>query len=456
MQLDFSDAPFRRRAFSEKPMSFIDQEPKHLLAAIIDLIAIETGNRDARDSWQQKQLENLLQHATQRSAFWRNRIGTKKVEDIELSALPILTRSDVRKQVETEGSLLASSGTIRTKRHATSGSSGTPVQFFVSEMNEQYNSVRGLAQYFLEGRDLTLNRTRFRPVYKEMENGFFAEKSPGWLDSLNALFKSASNKHISYLRPNRDMLFKELAKDPIGYLVVQPRLLETLFFDRDISFLADHGTKMFISIAERLEKDLRDKFVAAEIPVRSNYSSEESGLLAAECMDCPDTFHVAQSNVIIEINYHNSVVVDGTRLGQVLVTHLHSYATPFVRYDIGDFATLSERCHCGHARPTLSNIYGRQKTLIRRTDGSIFHFYIRGGNILNIVKCDEYRIRQTELGVLDVEIGGVDHLSDDQTAALTAFLKMNAGDEFEIRIKAVRQIDWGSDVKRLGFRSDLV
>jgi hypothetical protein len=110
------------------------------------------------------------------------------------------------------------------------------------------------------------------------------------------------------------MLFKELAKDSVVYLIVRPRLLEALFFDRDISFLADHGTKMLISIAERLEKDFRDKFVAAGIPVRSNYSSEEFGFLGAECIECPDTFHVAQSNVIIEINDHNSVVVDGTRL----------------------------------------------------------------------------------------------------------------------------------------------
>src|SRR5689334_24551958 len=254
MQFDFSGTRFRRTAFSEKPMVFIDQEPKTTLGAIIDLAAIETGNRDARDYWVQTQLENLLQHAVSRSAFWRKRVGVKKIKGVALSDLPVLTRSDVARQVESEGSLLPPSGPIGIAKHATSGSSGKPVRFFTSEMNQQYTAVRALAQYFFEGRDLTLNRTSFRPIYEQMENGFLTEKSPGWLGSLNALFISGSNKHISYLRPNRDMLFKELAKDPIGHLIVQPRLLESLFFDRDISFLADHGTKMFIPIAERLEK----------------------------------------------------------------------------------------------------------------------------------------------------------------------------------------------------------
>ena len=144
MQLDFSQVPLKDTAFSEKPMTFIDHDPKNFLAAIIDLVAIETGNHTAREHWQQRQLRNLLQHAAQRSPFWRKRIGTKKIKDIDLSDLPILARSDVVKQVETEGSLLAPNGTIAAKKYSTSGSSGTPVQFFVSDMSAQYNTVRSL------------------------------------------------------------------------------------------------------------------------------------------------------------------------------------------------------------------------------------------------------------------------------------------------------------------------
>jgi phenylacetate-coenzyme A ligase PaaK-like adenylate-forming protein len=456
MILDFSTLPFKNRAFSEKPMTFIDQAPKDFLSAIIDLIAIETGHRTAREFWQNKQLQNLLQHAAQRSAFWRKRIGTKRIRDINLSDLPVLTRSDVVKQVENEGSLLPSGGLTQATKHSTSGSSGTPVQFFVSDHNAFYNQAKSMAQCFMEGRDLTLNRTRFKSAKNRMEGGFSVENTSSWLGPLSALFRSGSNKSISHLQPDQDLLFRELAKNPIGYLVAQPRLIETLFYDSDVSFLSENGTEMFIPISEEAEKGLRAKFAAARIPVRSNYSSEEVGCIASECKDYPETFHVAQSNVIVEIDNRDSVLVGDNRLGRVLVTHLHSYATPFVRYDIGDLATLSEGCGCGHDGPVLSNILGRKKRLLKRADGSLVPFLMKAENILRIVKCDEYRIRQTDLSTIEVEIGGVGQLTADQIDSLKSAFKEHAGGEFQIRINAVQKIDWGSDIKRLGFRSELL
>jgi phenylacetate-CoA ligase len=160
MRLDFSKVPLKNRAFSEKPMTFIDQAPKNLLGAIIDLVAIETGNRAAREHWQQMQFRNLLTHATQRSAFWRSRTAGRRLSGIEPASLPRLTRENLRNQVASEGPLLTAADGIPTEMHATSGSSGIPVRFFISEFNSRYNVIRSLAQFFLEGLDLSLNRTR--------------------------------------------------------------------------------------------------------------------------------------------------------------------------------------------------------------------------------------------------------------------------------------------------------
>ena len=126
----------------------------------------------ARENWQAAQLRNLLAHAAQRSSFWRQRIGPRKnYADVRLSSLPALTRADLRQQVGREGSLLPP-GTEPTQKHATSGSSGTPVEFFVSRMNGYYNSVRGLAQHFVDGRDLSLNITRFKSLFTDDPRGF--------------------------------------------------------------------------------------------------------------------------------------------------------------------------------------------------------------------------------------------------------------------------------------------
>jgi phenylacetate-coenzyme A ligase PaaK-like adenylate-forming protein len=456
MQFDFSKLPLKNRAFSEKPMTFIDRGPKNLLASMIDLIAIETGNRVAREYWQYKQLQNLLQHAVQRSVFWRKRIVAKNIKDVKLSDVPVLTRSDVVKQVESEGSLLPPDGPIATRKLATSGSSGTPVQFFVSDMNAEYNSVRSLAQYFVEGRDLTLNRTRFYRAPKRIDDGFSAKKSDSWLGSLGSFFKSGDGKEILLYRADRSLLLRELAKDSIGYLVSPPSFMEALFYESDLAFLVENGVKMFVPVDEEADKDLRDRFAAAGIPVRAVYSSQEFGYIAAECKECPGAFHVAQSNVIVEVDKRDNIVVGNRALGRVLVTHLHSYATPFLRYDIGDLAELSESCECGYDGLVLKNIYGRKKRLLKRSDGSVVPFSVVARNVLPIVKCDEYRIRQTELSTLDVEIGGLAQLSADQMTALTRLFKERAGEDFQVRIKPVQKIDWGNDIKRLVFRSEML
>jgi phenylacetate-CoA ligase len=107
MKIDFSQLPLSSAAFSEKPMKFLDPEPKRFLSSVIDLIAIETGRRRARENWQKAQFKNLLKHAHERSPFWRKRLGTKKTSDVELSDLPILTRNDVIRQVQDEGPCFA-------------------------------------------------------------------------------------------------------------------------------------------------------------------------------------------------------------------------------------------------------------------------------------------------------------------------------------------------------------
>ena len=455
MKIDFSKLPFKNRAFSEKPMTFWETEPKQLLSAIMDLIAIETGDRTARENWQKAQVSNLLKHAYERSPFWRSRIDTRKLNNIRLADVPVLTRAEVRQQVKTEGSLLREQDGFMVAPHSTSGSSGTPVEFFVSNMNSEYNSVRSLAQYFMEDRDLSLNRTRFRSSKEKLRNGFRVQTGETWLGPLGNVFRSGIDKTIEQFKPNREKLLQELAQNPIGYLVIQPRLIEVLFQNEDLSFLSECGTKMVTLVTEEADTLLRQRLCSQQILVRSNYSSEELGYIGTECEFFPEHYHVTHSNVIVEVDPDDTISVNSSKLGRVLVTHLHSYATPFIRYDIGDFATLSDGCKCGHNGPTLTNIVGQHKRLLKRQDGSVATFSMKAGNILKIVECEEYRIRQTGVTVIELELGGLDSISPNQADALTKLFKKYAGDEFEIRIRAVPRIDWGQDRKKLGFRSEL-
>jgi phenylacetate-CoA ligase len=464
MKFDFSELPLKNRAFSEKPMTFGNAEPSSFLSAIIDVIAIETGKRKARENWQRAQLINLFKHAHERSQFWRKRIEARKASDFQLSELPALTRSEVVQQVKSEGPLLHQGDGLKVTMHSTSGSSGTPLQFFISHMNTEYNHVRSIAQYFMEDRDLALNRTRlrsfthheFKHLRSGLKTGFTVDVTENWLGLLGTLIRGGINKHINCWHPSPDLLLKELSKDSIGYLVSPPSVLEALFHGRDIGLLKTHKTEMLVPLAEETSPEFRKALDTQGIPVRNSYSSEEVGLIASECKAYPSRYHIAHSNIVVEIDKGSCVSIDDKVLGRILLTHLHSYATPFIRYDVGDFGALADTCKCGHDGPTLSNIVGRSKALIKHSDGRLTRFHVRASEMTKVGYLKEYRIRQTALKTLILEIAGCDALNEDQHNYFVQLLNNHAGGDFNVDVRVVREIDWGQSVKRPTFHNELI
>jgi len=313
-----------------------------------------------------------------------------------------------------------------------------------------------MAQYFMEDRDLSLNRTRGVAGKISSAKGIEVIRSEGWMDPLKPLIRTGASKSITYHSPDISELCKELESDAIGYLVAQPRIIETVMQATGQEFFRAAGTAMVIAIAETADAKLRADFASVNIPVRANYSCEEFGMIASECENVPGSFHVATSNVVVEVEKLPAAAADGMSVGRVLVTHLHSYATPFIRYDIGDIASLSDTCPCGHDGPALSNIHGRKKSMLKHRDGRLSIFYIRGKDMTAVAPFDEYRIRQTGFDKIVVEIGGRDALTPDEKAAFTALIKHHAGVHFDVDVVPTPRIDWGASVKRLGFINEIL
>ena len=395
MNFDFTVYPLQNGAYSGRSMTILDRDPKAMLSAITEVALIETGNRSAREHWQRVQLCNLVKHAIQRSGFWRSRIGNRNLSDIDLASLPILTRQDLRQQVALEGPLLRPADGISTDDHATSGSSGIPVRFFISDFNGRYNVIRSIAQYFMEGRDLSLNHTRVKQtVY--LKDGISVETHQSWMGPLGSLIKSGISRNISLSafaidRRNCRELIGELKKDDVGYLVCNPKHLDVISSSFDLNFLAEAKTSMWIPFGEHLNLNLIDAFKALSIPIRGNYSAEEVGCIGTECSKFPGYYHVTTSNVIVEI-VDGSFEIEGVRVGKVLVTHLHSYATPFIRYDLNDLACLRDSCPCGHDGPAIYNLQGRFGRILKHRDGRLSPFHVTGTDLAGLADFIEYRI----------------------------------------------------------------
>ena len=192
------------------------------------------------------------------------------------------------------------------------------------------------------------------------------------------------------------------------------------------------------------------------ISARSTYSAQEVGPIGFECERIPGNYHVATSNVVVEVDFDQSYRLGPYKLGRVLITHLHSYATPFIRYDIGDLATLASKCACGHLGPTLSNVYGRGKNLLKHRNGTVSPFYLGASLIAKLPELKDYRIRQTGLGILDVEVVGRTNLNSSEQNSIMNLVKQQAGNEFQINLRAVAEIDRRGKTKRLGFYNEVL
>ena len=130
--------------------------------------------------------------------------------------------------------------------------------------------------------------------------------------------------------------------------------------------------RMVVTGGETLKQSLRshlsDVFGAR---VFDMYCTAEFNLMASEC---PSTgaYHVCDESIALE-------VWDGERhaspgeVGQPVVTGLHSFAAPLIRYEVTDDVTMgTAACECGASLSTLGRINGRSLDFFELPDGTVF------------------------------------------------------------------------------------
>lgn len=453
---DLTTRPVNSNAYSTQPFAFLDQAVQNDLANITAIDLIENGDRATRENWQNRQLTNLLKHAHARSKFWRQRMPSRMISHGIMEHLPIQSRADVATQAKLEGSLAAKDGNAPSS-YASTGSTGAPVKVYVCLENGYYATIRSLAQYFFNNLSLQENRVQIYPAGRlaKLEKRTSAVASTdSWAGPLSKVFCTGSAKTITHTYDD-DALINEVSKDQVGYLVCANRYVDILLKKAGIEFLKKIGLKLWLHNSDYRDPETVQALASVGVPSLSNYSAGEIGPIAFECSKHQGHFHVAHTNVIVECDHQLTTSFNGAALGRLLITHLHSYATPIIRYDIGDFAQVESRCRCGHDGPTISNIYGRGKHFLRHPDGKLLPFYLSTRVLLEAVAFEECRVRQTAIDSITIEIGGRESITADEEATLRKVIIKATDPAFNINIRPVKEIDWSENPKRLFFTSSV-
>jgi phenylacetate-CoA ligase len=161
------------------------------------------------------------------------------------------------------------------------------------------------------------------------------------------------------------------------------------------------------------------------------YSSQEVGIIALQCPDS-GLYHVAAECVLVEVLDERGAPCGPGEVGRVTVTDLRNFATPLIRYDIGDYAEASSPCACGRGLPTLARILGRERNLILMPDGARHWPLVGFARFRDAAPVAQYQLVQRERERIEVRLVVESPLAPGQEAALGAVIREALGHDFAL------------------------
>ena len=366
---------------------------------------------DELSSMQDESLARLLRHAHENVPYYRRKLNAagihpsdiRRVED--LGAVPFLSRDDAQASRAERRSRAAPFAEVS---KMTSGSSGRPLAFaydWDSEYWRQATKLRGYgwAGYRAGDRSLhfwgTLGAIYDLPLLRRLkadvdhrlrrENYIdCTDRSPAALDRVV--------QAIRKLKPSVILCYAQAGATLARHIIA--------------SGSRDWDTIPVISGAERMFPSDRAALVEAFGPeIYETYGSREVMLMAAEC-PAHEGMHVSMENLIVELVVRDHA---GTRpalpgeIGEVVVTDLHNYGAPFIRYVTGDLATSgpSGRCSCGRELTRLMSVEGRVTDTLRDAAGHAI-----SGLLFNVIfsvladKVQEFQVVQRKDRTLELKL----------------------------------------------------
>lgn len=257
------------------------------------------------------------------------------------------------------------------------------------------------------------------------------------------------------IRNSADFSLEENARwlcdQAAAYLVTYPTLLSGMLSMIEMHGLTAPKLQQVITFTETVDDELRERtrrVLGAQISDR--YSCEELGPIAFQCPRSEAHYHVAVSNVMVEVVDASGQPLPFGTQGSVLVTGLHQWASPALRYELGDVGTLLQHCPaCGVTVPALTRLLGRRRVLVERPNGELFYVRILARDwIESVPAVREWRLVQTTPLDFRFEFSGPHAFSAEEQAAVRTVLALRVGPEFRFELMQVDKVIWPPGRKR--------
>jgi phenylacetate-coenzyme A ligase PaaK-like adenylate-forming protein len=335
--------------------------------------------REKIADFQSRQLSKLLRHACRHVPYYRDLFSSKgfNPDDIssieDLSAIPLTSKDDLRNR-PLEDILSNRSSLARMIKRKTSGSSGKPFTIYRTSLEDHLLNlfriqVRREYGWRISDRTVIISET---PLVKDNRR---------FLSFLKKAINLYRSSYIDCYQTDTEIIkeLEDIRPDLIiGYPTTLARLASRLLEEGGMEirprFITTGGGVMSASIRRLIEEGF-------SAPVFDIYGAHEFNILAWECPN-HNGYHVCENNIILEILTKGKAALPG-ETGEVVVTGLHSFAMPFIRYRTGDIATMGdEGCSCGSPFSTIEQIQGRIIEYFHLPGGRVIHPYEITGSLV--------------------------------------------------------------------------
>lgn len=432
------------------------------LAALHELEHSQYLAPEALRARQFLQAGHLVAHAARTMPFWAARFraaGFDPQAPIDATAwgrLPILTR----REVQDAGAALhctklpAQHGGVTTD--STSGSTGAPLTVKRSALSLFYWNVFALREATWHDIDLAGKLVAIRPDWTRPADhkGAWIKRHANWGAPIATHFPTGPAAVLDVRHSTIAEHAAFIQAEAPGHLIGYGSSLEAL-----ARHCLAHGIRVPSIRSVYSQGDVLTPGGRAAcreawgVEVVDNYSAVEVGHIATQCPVHPENLHVQAESAIIELLREDGAPCAPGEVGRVVVTPLHNFAMPLIRYAIGDLAEAGASCACGRTLPVITRVLGRERRdLLRLPDGSGVVPYYGSQALARFPEIIQHQVIQRSLTRLEFRVVARAPLDATAEAQLRELVVATTGHPFEIDIVYVDAIDRTPSGKFVEFR----
>jgi phenylacetate-CoA ligase len=400
------------------------------------------GNILERTQWMEKEelkklqtgkLKALLRHAYENVPYYHRILRNSgfrpadfnRLEDMQ--RIPILKRSSLRlRPEELFAQNLRKSQIVAC---ATSGTTAAPLRFYLTKAEMPWHAAAELRGYGWAGYrpgDKCVHIRRVRPgdvLTRPFERLRRLVLRCKLLNTLNLSEETLASFTLT---------LQQFKPDYVLGAAGSTNILATFLLQNNAHGIHPRGVFTYgQQLLPHYRKAIEEAF---NCRVYDRYGSTEVPQIASQC-GSHEGHHVVDENVLVEIAKDGEAAAPGEE-GNVLITSLNGYATPFIRYDIGDTGRiLKDECPCGRKLSLFSPI-GRDYEYFVHSDGT-FTFFRDLNTVFEDLPIKDFQIVQQTLDEILIKIVPRQGFKQAHADFILKSINWRIADIADVRVKLV-------------------